>query len=338
MIPVFHMDRFKIVDIFPQPVTLNQIDDSQGPYCMSYGFDTTPLADSISRIGLINSPILVRKGEGGGEIEFVVVAGFRRIKALKALGETHTPCRILPPGMSPRKCLLINLYENLTIRDFNPVEKGMALARLLEWVPEKKVVKAFMPLFDLPSREETLHVFVQIETEFERKAKDLLAHGDLSTKAAKLLLEMDSAVREGFCRYFSIIKFSKNQQTQFIDFIYDLSHIEDNAITRLLDDPQLTDICDNGHMNNPQKARALITLLRSRRLPHLVKAEKGFRRMVEKLALPASYRITPPPFFEAPQYRLEISFENGKDLMEKLLILVKKEGLVTLEDPWDKSV
>ncbi len=338
MIQVFHMDRLKIVEIFPQPVNLNQIDELPGPYCMSYGFDTTPLADSIRRIGLINSPILVRKGEGGGEIEFVVVAGFRRIKALKVLGEMHIPCRILPPETPPRKCLLINLYENLTHRDFNPVEKGMALARLLEWVPAKEVVETFMSLFDLPSHEETLHFFVQIETAFERQAKDLLAGGDLSTKAAKLLLEMDSTAREKFCRYFSIIKFSKNQQTQFIDFIHDLSHIEDDAAVRLLDGPELTDICDNKQMNNPQKARALITLLRSRRLPHLVKAEKGFRRMVEKLALPAGYQITPPPFFEAPHYRLEISFENGKDLMEKLLILVKKEGLATLEDPWNKGV
>jgi len=334
---VFHMDSLKIVDIFPQPVTLNQIDDSQGPYCMSYGFDTTPLADSISKIGLINSPILVRKREGGGETEFVVVTGFRRIKALKALGETRIPCRVLPPETSSLKCLLINLYENLTFRNFNPVEKGMALVRLLEWVPAKEVVKTFMPLFDLPSHEETLHLFVQIETAFEHQAKNLLASGDLSTKAAKLLLEMDSAAREKFCRYFSIIKFSKNQQTQFIDFINDLSHIENNVITRLLDDPELTDIRDSEPMNNPQKARALITLLRSRRLPRLVKAEKGFRRMVEKLALPAGYQITPPPFFESPHYRLEISFENGKDLMEKLLILVEKEGLVTLKDPWDKS-
>ncbi len=332
------MDKLKIVDIFPQPVNLNQIDDAEGPYCMSYGFDTTPLSDSISRIGLINSPILVKKGEGGGETEFAVVAGFRRIKALKALGEVHIPCRVLPPETSSLKCLLINLYENLTIREFNPVEKGMALARLLEWVPAKEVVKTFMPLFDLPSHEETLHLFVQIETEFEPQAKDLLACGDLSTKAAKLLLEMDSAAREKFCRYFSVIKFSKNQQTQFIDFIHDLSHIEDNAIPRLLDDTELTDIRDNEQMNNPQKSRALIALLRSRRLPHLVKAEKGFKRMVEKLAFPAGYQITPPPFFEGPHYRLEISFENGKDLMEKLLILVKKEGLVTLEDPWDKSL
>lgn len=332
------MDKLKIADIFPQPVNLNQIDDSPGPYCMSYGFDTTPLVDSIRSIGLINPPILVRKGEGGSGIEFVVVAGLRRIKALKALGEARIPCRVLPPETSPGKCLLINLYENLVIRDFNPVEKGMALARLLEWVPAKEVVKTFMPLFDLPSHEETLHFFVKIETVFERQTKDLLACGDLSTKAAKLLLKMDSAAREKFCRYFSIIKFSKNQQAQFIDFINDLSHIEGNAIARLLDDPELTDIRDNEPMNNPQKARALIALLRSRRLPHLVKAEKGFRRMVEKLALPAGYQITPPPFFEGPYYRLEISFKDGRDLMEKLLILIKKEGLVRLEDPWDKIV
>jgi len=91
-------------------------------------------------------------------------------------------------------------------------------------------------------------------------------------------------------------------------------------------------------MNNPQKAKALIKLLRSRRAPRLVKAEKGFRHMVEKLKLPTGYHIAPPPFFEGPHYKLEISFSDGKDLMEKLLALTKKEALIHFEDPWNRGI
>ena len=332
------MDRSKIARIIPQEINLNQIDHSKSPYGMSYGFDMTPLADSISRIGLVNSPILIEKGEGGAEVEFTVVSGLRRIDALKRLHVERFPCRIIPAETPALQCLLINLYDNLTVRELNAVETGMALTRLVELLPMEDVVTFYMPLFHLPSHPKTLHLFMQIENELEKRTKDLLAGGDLSMKAAKLLLEMDSADREAFRRYFSNIQFSRNQQTQFIDFVNDLSHIENSGIQELLDDHALTEIRDDEHMNNPQKAKALIKLLRSRRVPRLVKAEKGFRHMVEKLKLPTGYHMAPPPFFEGPHYKLEISFSDGKDLMEKLLVLTKKEALIHFEDPWNRGI
>ncbi|HKI50071.1 MAG TPA: hypothetical protein VKA69_12130, partial [Desulfobacteria bacterium] len=237
----------------------------------------------------------------------------------------------------PIECLRMNLYENLIVREFNAVEKGMALVRLLALVPEKEVLKTFMPLFDLPSHTETLHLFVKIETEFVRFTKDLIARGNLSLQAAKLLLEMDSISRDKFCEYFSTVMFNKNQQTQFIDYAMDLSRIEGLEITRLLDAPELLNIRDNEQMNNPQKAKAFIKLLRSRRLPHLVSTEKGFRRMVEKLALPKGCQIAAPPYFEGSHYRLEISFETGKDLKEKLLDLSVNGRLITFDDPWNRN-
>ncbi len=338
MIQEFSMDRLKVIDVLPQPVNLNQIDGSPGPCCMSYGFDTKPLADSIRRIGLVNLPILARKGEGGRRDEFGVVMGFRRIKALQSLHVEQVPCRILPAGVSARDCLLMNLHDNLTVRAFNPVETAMALARLLELFPPEEVVKSFMPLFNLPSHTRTLHLFVRIETDFENQAKDLLAGGDLSMKGARLLLEMDPTARQRFCRYFSVIKFSRNQQAQFIDFVTDLSHIERISIPELLNEYALIKIRDSEHLNNPQKAKSLIKLLRTRRVPRLVKAEKGFKRMVEKLKLPPGTHITPPPYFEGPYYKLEISFIDGKDLMEKILDLQEKDGLPNFEDPWNKGI
>ena len=178
-----------------------------------------------------------------------------------------------------------------------------------------------MPLFDLPSHAETLHLFVGIETEFERPGKDLLARGYLSVQAAKLLLEMDSASREKFHEYFSAVSFNKNQQTQFIDYSMDLSRIEHIEVTRLLEATELLNIRENAQMNDPQKAKAFIKLLRTRRLPHLVSAEKNFKRMVEHFSLPKGCQISAPPFFEGPHYRLEISFETATDLTKKLLDL-----------------
>jgi hypothetical protein len=155
----FNMARFRVVDILPKPVHLDRIDINPGPYCMSYGFDTTRLSDSIGRIGLLNAPVLMHKGEG--DLPYAVVAGFQRIMALKSMKAARIPCRILPAETTPLQCLLINFYENLTVRDFNPVEKGMALTRLLRWAPAEEVTQTFMPLLDLPSHKETLDLLVQ---------------------------------------------------------------------------------------------------------------------------------------------------------------------------------
>ncbi|MCG6879752.1 MAG: ParB/RepB/Spo0J family partition protein [Deltaproteobacteria bacterium] len=305
---------------------------------MSFGFDIKPLLNSIKRIGLINSPILIKKEKGEGALQYEVIAGFRRISALRALSLNPIPCRILPSETPSLDCLLINLHENLASRDFNPVEKGMVLTRLLDLIPERDVLGTYMPLFDLPSHKETLHLFERVDKVFEHQAKTLLASEYLSMKAAKLLIEMGGAERNMFCGYFSIVRFSKNQQTQFIDLVSDLSHIENNPITYLLMNPQLKDIRDNPQMNNPQKARALITFLRKKRLPRLVKTENGFKQMIENLALPSGFQIIPPPFFEGAYYRLEISFEDGKELKEKLQFVAKNERLAAFENPWKMTV
>ncbi|EFK05597.1 conserved hypothetical protein [delta proteobacterium NaphS2] len=297
-----------------------------------------PLLNSIKKIGLINSPILIKKRKGEGAVQYEVIAGFRRISALRALSLNPIPCRILPSETPSLDCLLINLYENLCSRDFNPVEKGMVLTRLLDLIPEREVLDTYMPLFDLPSHRETLHLFAGVEKMFDHQAKTLLASEYLSMKAAKLLIEMDGTERNMFCGYFSAVRFSKNQQTQFIDLVSDLSHIENSPVTCLLMDPRLKDIRDNPQMNNPQKARALITVLRKKRLPRLTKAETGFKQMVEKLALPPAFQIVPPPFFEGAQYRLEISFENGKDLKERLQFVANNERLAAFINPWKMNL
>ena len=332
------MDKFSLLDIPTTPVQFEKVGDDPGVSCMSFGFDIKTLLNSIKKIGLINSPILIEKGKGEGAVQYEVVAGFRRISALRALSLNSIPCRILPSETPSLDCLLINLHENLCSRVFNPVEKGMVLRRLLDLMPEREVLDTYMPLFDLPSHKETLHLFVGVEKMFEHQLKTLLASEYLSMKAAKCLVEMDGTERNMFCGYFSAVRFSKNQQTQFIDLVSDLSHIENKPVTCLLMDPQLKDIRDNPQMNNPQKAKALITALRKKRLPRLVKAETGFRQMVEKLALPPEFQIVPPPFFEGAQYRLEISFENGKDLMEKIQVVANNDRLAAFITQWKANL
>lgn len=82
------------------------------------------LKTSIARHGLLQ-PILVRRGEG--EAGFTLIAGQRRLEAMRSLGRSTVPSIITDgdPGE-------IALVENLQRQDLGPFEEARAVARLME--------------------------------------------------------------------------------------------------------------------------------------------------------------------------------------------------------------
>ena len=135
------------------------IEDSPGPYCMSFGFDLGPLIRSIQNVGMINPPLLIEK-RGDGH---TVIAGYRRIRAFRVLHYEEIPCRLLSASqLSPFECLLLNLYDNLATRRLNDVEKGMVFMRLAALLSHEEIVKDYMPLLGLPSHRPTLLFFLRL--------------------------------------------------------------------------------------------------------------------------------------------------------------------------------
>ena len=87
------------------------------------------LAESIRTSGLIY-PLLVRKiGQSGvdGPI-FELIAGERRFRALKLLGEKEAP--VLVRDVPDKKAFELGLIENLQREDLTPIEEAHALDRL----------------------------------------------------------------------------------------------------------------------------------------------------------------------------------------------------------------
>ena len=325
----------KITPIESQLVNPNKIEDSPGPYCMSFGFDIRSLAQSIDRVGLVNCPLLIESKNA----ELTIIVGYRRIHALKILGWDRIPCGVLSESeVSPLECLLLNLYDNLATRKLNEVEKGMILKRLYSQVPGKEMLEVYMPLLELPSNEPTLLFFIKLEQELDTEIKKYLVQKKISLQTAKMLLKMESDERRHIFSFMSNIKFNINQQKQFIDNIIDLAVIENKPVYELLKEPSLKAILVNKHSNNPQKAKAILKLLRGRRFPSLVKAEKSFKKKVSSLDLPKSASIHVPPYFEEPHYRLEVLFREGKELRETINRLTLTEALDELGDPWEKDV
>ena len=318
-----------------QMVSLDSIDCSPGPYCMSFGFDLNPLILSIGKVGLLNSPILLASEESR---KMVIISGYRRIHALKRLGRHTFSCRVLQAStLDPLHCLLINLHENLSTRRLNDVEKAMVLIGMENFVPAKTIIEQYLPVLELAPRNDIFLLYKKIVNELGETGKRALAEERLSLQAVKMLLDLDKTVRDEILKFFSNIMLNMNQQRQLIDFIVDISFIEKRSVANLLADPSIREMEMDTRMNPPQKAKALLTFFRKRRLPSVVNAESGFKKSVSGLGLPNGVKIAPPPFFEGPDYRMEISFRNGRQLAKIVQELSTINGLSDIGDPWEKE-
>lgn len=100
----------------------NPSTDSTSGYTVD---DIDQLADSIREVGLLQ-PIVVRRTEIG---ELVVVAGHRRLAAIKRLRWTDVDVIIRSP-MKPDHVIAAMLIENGQRRDLNPIEEARGIRRL----------------------------------------------------------------------------------------------------------------------------------------------------------------------------------------------------------------
>ena len=308
----------------------NAIQNDPGPFCMSYEPALGPLIRSIQEFGLINPPIVVRQGEGRVD----VVSGYRRILALKDLQLGEIPCRdATDSGLSSLQLLLLNLHENYVTREFNDVEKAMILARFVHYLSREKVIQSYMPLLSLPSRESTLDLYLNMERQ-THTIKRALAKGEVSVKSFEALMDLEPGFRSGLIKSMLNLKLTFNQQLQFIEFTVDICRRDGIDVPELFNQTSFVGVMENERLNPPQKAKAILGHLKSIRLPRLTRSEESFRRAVSELGLPDGTQISHSPFFEGPDYRLEVSFKNGKQLKDRITVLNTLEKLEALADPW----
>ncbi len=302
--------------------------DDSGPFSMSYAFDLSPLIASIRKVGLINPPIVRENIDGPMDI----VAGYRRIEILKSMGLPDIPCRILPAATSRLECVLLNLYDNLTIRTFNDVEKSMVLNRLKRFVSQEDLLERYMPLLNLRPRLSLLTYYLTLE-DLETCVKKAIAQKSLSPQTVRALQDRHHDARIVMTEWISILMLNFNQQKQFIEYTEDICIRDGIVVTELFKAPPIVKILQEQDMNPPQKAKLVLEYLRNRRFPRLSRAEKLFQSRVSSIKLPKGVSIRHPPQFEGSDYHLEIAFKDGGNLMKKMNELVASRDLAGMDDP-----
>ena len=311
-------------------VDINGIQEKPGPYSMSFGFDPSILIRSINEIGLINPPFVVKNEKGYLD----VVIGFRRISALRCLNMKMIPCVDLSGlGFSQLELLQINLFDNLSIRKFNEIEIAMTLKRLSNYVSKEDIQEKYMSLLGVSNRKE-FDTYLAIEG-LEHKIKKSLSDCSLSRKIIKLTIGIDNKSSSIIFQWIRNLKLNFNQQIQFFEYLMDLSIAKENTIFDILSEDSFEDILRDNRSNNPQKVKRLLNLLRSMRFPALSLAEKRFQKQWNRLGFSNRVRIVPPPFFEAPDYRLELLFKDGNELKSLVDSIANTPDIGEIGNLWE---
>jgi ParB-like chromosome segregation protein Spo0J len=310
-------------------IAISDIDLTPGPFCMSFNFNLEPLKASIQKFGVINPPYLLRNPDNN----FLVVAGYRRLMAVKELGWHNIVCNILPDAFSLFNALLFNLNDNLIHRQLNNIEKGMILQRLSRFISTEDIVTNFMPILGIPSNKQQLELFLGLE-ELEERIKISVAMERLSIRVAGLMRNIEKNDRLEINDLFTSLKWSFNQQWETIQWIKEIASREGRSIKEIIDSKDIKEVLGNTTMNKPQKVKAIVKILKFRRFPSLSKAEKLFNKGISNLSLPLGVKIIPPPFFEGTDYKLEVTFRKGEDLKEKLADLYNLPELKHIPDFW----
>lgn len=148
------------------------------------------LAESMRRFGQL-SPLLVRPQTDG---RFELIAGERRLRALKMLGRSHA--EVLVSGACSLDCALIAIIENLQREDLHYLDEAEACRRILAG---KQISREELAA-SLGKSTSALANLLRL-LRLPPEVKDFLRTGRLSERHARTLLQLkDAAAQLEFAR------------------------------------------------------------------------------------------------------------------------------------------
>jgi ribosomal protein L30/L7E len=318
-------------------MTLKRMDvdniNMRSPFSISYPLDPSNILESVGRLGIINPPVLLETRRGGVH---EIVIGARRIAAASAAGIKEINCLVLPEGSASRlTCLLAGLYDNLSTRKLNPIEKAIALRRLRDHLTAEEVAAKYMTELELPCNQRVLDMYLTMECSLSETMKLSLAKGGLSLKAAEQLIEMGLRDREKIFNTMELLGLNHNYQIQFIELLDDISKRDGTGIAQVLERQDLSEILSSPRLSVPQKAKKTMELLRDIRNPSLASARERFKEILKSLKLEPADTIIAPSFFEVPHLELRMTFANRDELQSKVKRLCSSKALDHLFEAWN---
>lgn len=303
--------RFKI-----KTVPLSCIDSEDNTYRITTKTKLDDLINSINKVGLINSPLLIEK-KGSA---FISVCGFCRIEACRYLGWAALEAKILDSDTSRLQCAKIAIADNGLQRQLNLIEKSKALSMLSSFYKDSISLSKAASALGLPENPSLIEKIKNI-CRLPLSIQDCILSNTISLSMAVELsmLEQDAGIL--LTNIFYEFKLSLNKQKEIITLIKEITFRENISMMEVLRKYDFSDILNREDIDRTQKTQKIRAYLKQRRFPEITRAKREFENNVKELKLGKGIKLIPPADFEGQTYMLNLRFNTIKELQERAVKL-----------------
>lgn len=300
-------------------IRIDDINLNDQRFRMTNSAVTPELERSMRNLGILNSPLVLKRGK-----ELYLISGFRRLDVLRKLGVDRVHIR-LTDTEDDFFCARMAIADNAIQRPLNNAEQIRAI-RILKQNSEKGMTfEAMFPILC-----ETLQItenkaYAQKLWDAETLLSDdlvyLIENDRINLDAALALgmLEHDGQVKAG--SIFARFKISLNKQNEFVHYVREISARENSSICEILDDTErLIQKFDKTSDKNVVFA-SVREYLKKRRYPTMTQFEKEREELISKLRIPKGMTLKLPEYFEGSMNHITLNFKTLRDfkiLIEKL--------------------
>jgi ParB family transcriptional regulator, chromosome partitioning protein len=315
-----------MLDMDIRKIPIQQIDVSDKTYSVNFLPDLGKLRSSIEEVGLIQ-PVLLR----GKKDHYQIICGFRRISVMKELGKSEIESKVFEEGERDEFQLFsLSLHENLTTRGFNPVEKAIALDKLIHLfqVDPPAVIKTFLPFFSLEPNEKILNTYLSL-ARMEDEIKTYVLKEEVSRTNIRRLSTLTPDDRMAVLSLISPLKLGENRLREVLTLVEEISRRNQCEEKDVVQRPEIQAILSEKELTPSQKTERIKKVLTEFRYPKLNQLEKAFEEKRKGLNLPSNISLHHPPFFEGKRLKIEFQFETVEEyrgILSALSALPEKEG------------
>ena len=294
-------------------ISIEEIDFENETYRISEQLDSDPLLASLREIGQLN-PVLL-----AGNSRKSIVCGFRRLRALKRLNQSRVLARILDAApLDASRTFDIALWDNLSHRQLDALEKARVLFKLKEvfGVPDERLIHDYLPRLGLMPNERVLHVHLSLH-EAHPDLRRYFNEGRLTLSSMECLAAMPYQAQDFIAAAVNKMSLSASLQKKTLNLLEDLSVMTGAGPGEPLRDTEVKAILSDSRLSHFQRGEKVYEILYRRRFPQVSQAAERFLENKKSLGLPGSIRISPDPFFETTDLRIEFSAANAERFRER---------------------
>ena len=287
---------------------IGEIDERDSSFRISFGRDLSSLKTSLALSGLL-APLILREKEGG----YQVICGFRRLEALRRLGQERVWALIYSPEELPDREGIVRAIAHNISGGMNLVEKAQAVTKLKACgLMEEEIVSQWLPALGFQPHKRIYTKLREI-ARLPVGIRTYIAEQELSLSTASLLSLFREEELSALVSLLSSLKPGENKTKEILTHLHEIALREETSVTALLEEARDLWAGEDGRVERLERFR---DWLRRRRYPRFSTLKEEFEKFRASLRLPPSFSLHPPPFFEGEEFRVELRFSDREQLMK----------------------